>query len=270
MSEIHLKDAVALSKSIDSQSIDLIITDIAYESLEKHRSKGTTTRLAHSKSSSNDWFPIFPNDRILGLMEQFYRIMKPNTHMYLFTDSETSLVLRSCAQEVGFHFWNDLIWVKTSKTSYPNNEKAPDHQFVTGHRIKSGMGYHYRKCKETVLMFGRGPKPGKRDRRKLNDLSVKDVLPFPSVSRGYPTEKPLGLYELLLKNSSEPGEVVYDPFAGSGTICEAAMNHGRSFIASDIHMPAVQSMINRIQNDLTDVVQDQDDETKYRIVELPF
>jgi hypothetical protein len=46
-----------------SESIDLLITDPAYESLDKHRAVGTTPRLTHSKASSNDWFRIFPNAR---------------------------------------------------------------------------------------------------------------------------------------------------------------------------------------------------------------
>ena len=41
-------------RSLKAGSVDLLITDPAYESLEKHRAVGTTTRLAHSKASSND------------------------------------------------------------------------------------------------------------------------------------------------------------------------------------------------------------------------
>src|SRR4051812_3149211 len=63
--KFHLaqSDAVAWLRALPSESIDLVITDPPYESLEKHRAIGTTTRLKHSKSSSNDWFSIFPNAR---------------------------------------------------------------------------------------------------------------------------------------------------------------------------------------------------------------
>ena len=53
-------DAVEWLRSLDGESVDLVITDPPYESLEKHRAVGTTTRLKHSKASSNDWFRIFP------------------------------------------------------------------------------------------------------------------------------------------------------------------------------------------------------------------
>ena len=52
-------DAVNWLKRVPTERADLIITDPAYESLETHRSKGTTTRLKHSMSSCNDWFKIF-------------------------------------------------------------------------------------------------------------------------------------------------------------------------------------------------------------------
>lgn len=62
--------------SLQDESVDLVITDPPYESLEKHRSIGTTTRLKSSKSSSNQWFEIFPNDRFEMLFEQIYRVLK--------------------------------------------------------------------------------------------------------------------------------------------------------------------------------------------------
>ena len=52
-------DAVQWLQSLPDASVDLVITDPPYESLEKYRAIGTTTRLSHSKASSNDWFKIF-------------------------------------------------------------------------------------------------------------------------------------------------------------------------------------------------------------------
>ena len=49
-------DAVTWLRELPTGSIDLVITDPPYESLEKHRAVGTTTRLKHSKASSNDWY----------------------------------------------------------------------------------------------------------------------------------------------------------------------------------------------------------------------
>lgn len=55
-SKIYKKDVFEMLSSLQNESIDLILTDPPYESLEKHRKVGTTTRLKNSKSSSNKWF----------------------------------------------------------------------------------------------------------------------------------------------------------------------------------------------------------------------
>src|SRR5918912_3630642 len=82
-------DAVAWLHQLPAGSVDLVITDPPYESLEKHRAIGTTTRLKHSKASSNDWFSIFPNSRFPDLFRELYRVLRKNSHLYLFCDPET-------------------------------------------------------------------------------------------------------------------------------------------------------------------------------------
>src|SRR5665213_1849647 len=120
-------DAVTWLRSLPPESVDLVITDPPYESLEKHRAIGTTTRLKVSKSSSNQWFSIFPNARFPELFAEIYRVLKPNTHFYLFCDPETAFIAKPLAEEVGFRFWKPLVWDKKS----------------------IGMGYHYR-CRYAV------------------------------------------------------------------------------------------------------------------------
>ncbi len=68
-------DAVAFLASLPKGSVDLLITDPPYESLERHRAVGTTTRLSQSKASSNRWFEIFENERFEELFAQVYRLL---------------------------------------------------------------------------------------------------------------------------------------------------------------------------------------------------
>jgi DNA modification methylase len=105
-------DAVAWLRTLPDESIDLVVTDPPYESLEKHRAIGTTTRLKHSKASSNDWFEIFPNARFEELFGEIYRVLKKNTHFYLFCDPETMFVAKPLGEKAGFKFWKPLIWDK--------------------------------------------------------------------------------------------------------------------------------------------------------------
>ena len=98
-------DAVSWLRTLPDESIDLVVTDPPYESLEKHRAVGTTTRLKHSKASSNDWFEIFPNARFGELFTEVYRVLKRNTHFYLYCDPETMFVAKPLAEAAGFKFW---------------------------------------------------------------------------------------------------------------------------------------------------------------------
>lgn len=208
---INQGDAVEFLSKQQPAIADLVITDIAYESLEKHRKVGTTTRLKKSKGSSNAWFPIFPNSRIEQLLVELYRVMRKNTHLYMNSDVDTMFVLRPLAEKVGFKFWNEIIWDKQRR----------------------GMGYHYPKRTERVLFFEKG-------KRNLNSNAFEDLLSIPRVNNGYPTEKPVVLSEVFVTNSTEPGQLVIDPFMGSGSVGVAALQNGRNFWGNDIQSDSIQ------------------------------
>lgn len=63
---------------------------------------------------------------------------------------------------------------------------------------------------------------------------------------GYPTQKPLGILERIIKVHSDPGDVVLDFFAGSGTTGEAAARQGRGFVLVDEHPDAIATMTKRL------------------------
>lgn len=63
---------------------------------------------------------------------------------------------------------------------------------------------------------------------------------------GYPTQKPLGVLERIVKVHTEPGDVVLDFFAGSGTTGEAAAKHGRGFVLVDDNEDAIAIMKKRL------------------------
>src|SRR5688572_14831178 len=229
-----MQDAVTWLRDRPAESVDLLITDPAYESLEKHRAIGTTTRLKHSKSSSNDWFKIFPNARFGELFQQVHRVLKRNSHFYLLCDAETMFVAKPEAEKAGFRFWKPLVWDKCS----------------------IGMGYHYRARYELILFFEKG-------KRRLNDLGTPDVMSIPRIRGGYPAEKPPEVAEVLIRQSSQPGEIVADPFMGSGSVGVAAVRLGRRFLGNDLNPEAVQLASRRLREygtgrEPADVVRDDD------------
>ncbi len=204
-------DAVKWLRTLPDASVDLLITDPPYESLEKHRAVGTTTRLKHSKASSNAWFSIFPNARFGELFSEVYRVLAPNSHFYLYCDHETAFFAKPVGERAGFRFWKPLIWDKR----------------------KIGMGYHYRARYEMILFFEKG-------KRRLHDLGVPDIIEHPRIHRGYPAQKPEGVSQVLITQSSEPGQLVVDPFMGSGSVGVAALREGRCFGGNDLCGEAVE------------------------------
>jgi site-specific DNA-methyltransferase (adenine-specific) len=216
--QLDCADAVDWLASMPSESVDLCITDPAYESLEKHRAVGTTTRLKKSKASSNEWFPIFRNARFPALLRELYRVLTRNSHLYMFTDVDTMFVVKPIAEAAGLKFWKPIIWDKG----------------------RIGMGYHYRNRCERILFFEKG-------KRRLADLSVADVLECSPIRGGYPTEKPSQLMATLIRQSSSPGELVIDPFMGSGVAGAVARAMGRRFAGCDINESAVSGARVRIK-----------------------
>jgi len=216
--ELAALDAVNWLRELPTESVDLVVTDPAYESLEKHRAVGTTTRLKHSKSSSNNWFRVFPNERFGELFVEVFRVLKPDTHFYLFCDAETMFVAKPEAERVGFKFWKPLVWDKRT----------------------IGMGYHYRARYEFILFFEKG-------KRRLNDLGIADIIVESRIHRGYPAEKPVRVSEVLINQSTKPGEVVADPFMGSGSVGVAAVKNGRRFIGTDLNPGAVRITSDRLK-----------------------
>lgn len=235
---MYRHDAVEFLRGLPTASVDCIITDVAYESLEKHRAKGTTTRLKVSKSSSNEWFDIFPDSRWPDLFDAFKHALKPNGHIYSVSDQTTARFTSTLAEAKGLAWWKWITWDKQ----------------------RIGMGYHYRNRTEVISFFEKG-------KRRLNDLGLSDVivaddldngelgvdkLDVRMVTGGYPTEKPVELALPLVLQSTNPGEVVCDPFGGSGAFCRAAIRCGRVAYYNDLSPAAHDYAMPRLSAELAD------------------
>ena len=238
---IETCDAIEYLAKLAPESVDLVVTDPAYESLEKHRAKGTTTRLKASAASSNEWFPIFPDVRIPDLMVYLFRALRFGTHCYVLCDQETHYLIREHGMKVGF------IW----------------HKFLVWDKVRPGMGYHYRATHEVICFLEKGKRvaskthdgSGRPPLGSLNDNSTSDVLRFEEVAEfgavlshdrvnpkgAYPTEKPVPLLQELIRMSSRPGDLVVDPFAGRCSTGVAALLSGRRFGGCDVKQSAVDA-----------------------------
>ena len=100
---------------------------------------------------------------------------------------------------------------------------------------------------------------GKLERRKYEDeydgVPVDDFWnDIPRIasgdeSTGYPTQKPLALYERIIKASSKPGDIILDPFCGCATTCVAAELQGRQWVGMDIWDGARDVTVDRLKKE---------------------
>jgi DNA modification methylase len=148
-------------------------------------------------------------------------VIAPGGRFYIFSPAgPAGTEFRLAVQEVGWHLHQSLVWVKDS--------------IVLGH-----SDYHFR---HEDLLFGWTPgsgRPGRgrhRGTRWFGDNGQSSVLfaDRPKRSAEHPTAKPVGLLEILLGNSSRRGDLVFDPFAGSGSTLIAAERLGRRCCAVEI------------------------------------
>lgn len=85
--------------------------------------------------------------------------------------------------------------------------------------------------------------------KKIEDIIFEPIMASTDSERtDYPTQKPEDLIERFIKASSDPGDIVFDAFIGSGTSLAVAMKLGRKFIGADINLGAIQTTTKRLIN----------------------
>lgn len=218
--EIERRDwRATFARAKELGGADLILTDPPYWTLNRWREIGTTTRLGgHREADKRDeaaWFATIDHDELWEFLCDSWIALRPNRHAYIMSDGATLPYLLGFAVHPmeGQPAWSNvkpLVWDK----------------------VTQGMGYHWRARHEFVVMLDKG-------RRRLNDLGRPDILTHAKIRGGYPTEKPVALMRELLENSSNPGELVCDPFCGSGAVAVACAETGRRFVGGDIEERAV-------------------------------
>lgn len=85
------------------------------------------------------------------------------------------------------------------------------------------------------------------------DTIWDDIKPVQAQAKertGYPTQKPLALLDRIIKASSNPNDVILDPFCGCATACIAAENNVREWVGIDISSKALDLVKTRMQNEL--------------------
>ena len=207
-----LGDARTLLRNVPTGSVDLIVTDPPYRTIGGGNSESGTPghrRPSGMLASNNSRGGFESNDiDFREYLPEFYRVLRGQAHLYLMVNFLNLEDAMRDLRAAGFDIHNLLIARKQNAT--PNR--------------------WYMKNAEFVLFARKGrafPISNK------GDLMCHDWI-NPVGSKCHPTEKSVGLMEKYILNSSLPGEVVLDPFMGSGSTGVAAIRTNRRFKGFEI------------------------------------
>lgn len=139
---------------------------------------------------------------------------------------------------------HDNIWVYSKTSEYCFNADAvrTEYSATTVERFSHAIN----NVRNGVNFGAQSLNPLGKYPEDVLDISIE--APSASIRTGYPTQKPEALIEKIIKASSNPGDIVFDCFMGSGTTQAVAMKLGRRFIGADINLGAIQTTTKRLLN----------------------
>jgi DNA modification methylase len=185
---------------------------------------------------------------------EMQRVLKPTGSIYLHVDPTASHYLKLVMDQIfgGQNFRNEIIWSYNSGGA-SKTDFAKKHDVIL--RYSKGKAWTHNIQREPYAT----PNVEGRDGFHPDGRMVTDVWPISFISTtskervGYPTQKPLALLERIIQASSNEGDVVLDPYMGSGTTCVAAAKLGRRFIGLDLTPLAVATAKARLDQAGVDV-----------------
>lgn len=116
-----------------------------------------------------------------------------------------------------------------------------------------GMGWHYRRSYETVLVAHKGQKARWYDETDKVENIVRHIPKIIPQADDHPTPKPERLVAWFMQLHSLPGHLVLDPFMGAGTTLRVAKNLGRRAIGIEIEERWCESAVKRLSQEVLDL-----------------
>ncbi len=169
-----------------------------------------------------------------------HRILKETGSIYLHCDPYASHYLKLVMDAIfgENNFRNEIVWCYGLGGS-SSKVFSRKHDIILFYTKSSNWYFDKPTMPSTSAMMA-GKEKGMVDYW----VDIPTINNMANERLGYPTQKPIALYERIIKASSNPGDLVLDPFAGCGTTIEAAKKNGRDVIGIDI-LPFALRLINR-------------------------
>lgn len=268
---IQKADAVEGLRKIPSESVDLVYFDPPFFSQKSHSLSGKKSGKVFSFDDTWDSLECYL-DMIRNVLIESKRILKDTGSIFLHCDRHASHHLRVLLDDVfgAENFQSVIIWSYKrwsnskkgllnahqsiyfySKTSaFKFNPTYTDYSFTTNidqilqarERSKNGKSIYKRDQNGNVVLG-----------KEKKGVPLSDVWEIPYLNPkanervGYPTQKPVILLKQIIELTTDHGDLVVDPFCGSGTTCVAAKSNGRSYIGIDISEDAVRLSRQRLE-----------------------
>ena len=207
MIDLRNGDCIEVMNQIPDGSVDLVVTDPPYD---VHAGKGGGcfgNRQAYSD------IEFMSNGFSEATLDELCRVMK-KINIYLFCSQKQIMPLLDYFVGKKKCNWNLLTWHKTNPVPACGNKYLTDTEYILFFRDKGvKIGGEY----STKFTY------------YVTPLNTADKKLY-----GHPTIKPVEILQNLIVNSSNPGDIILDPFMGSGSTGEACINTGRGFIGIEL------------------------------------
>jgi site-specific DNA-methyltransferase (adenine-specific) len=259
MNRIHHCEASHLLASLPDASVDLIYTDPPFGTGDMQTSARKRAGKVISKIEYSDKYRDYL-DFLGPHVRDMHRVLKDTGTMYLHLDWRWVHYAKvKCDEVFGYdNFLNEIVWSYNfggrGKDRFPQKhdtilvytKQVGEHTFNWDaiDRIPYAapeLQYVGRTKEDAEKRIAEGQVP--------TDVWTMSIVGTASKERlGYPNQKPVKLVKRVILASSNPGDIVLDPFAGSGTTCEAAIQSDRQFIGCDSSASAIEVMKQRFEN----------------------
>lgn len=247
--ELTCADVIDGLKSIGSETVDLIVTDPPYNLLKNYGVSADNLSFDQYLDFSRQW-----------LLEA-KRILKPTGTIYVFMGMQyISYIYQLLDRELGFLFNSWITWYYTQGIGKTKGF-SPRHDDILMFTKSSKFTFN--------LDDIRIPQKFYRSVNNMRGANPGNVWEFSHVHycnqnrQSHPTQKPEGLIERMVLASSNIGDIVVDPFVGSGTSARVCQQLKRNFIGFDNNLDYIIMARERLQQPFTGF--DSIDTRMYRI-----
>jgi site-specific DNA-methyltransferase (adenine-specific) len=271
MMTLILGDCCEELKKIKDATVDIIYLDPPFFSQKAHTLRHKKEDKLYSFEDSWDSLESYLDFMKTVLLES-HRVLKNTGSLFLHCDKYASHYLRVLLDDVfGMEqFQNEIIW---SYKRWSNSKKGLQntHQNIYFYSKSNDFSFNtlYTDYSPTTNLEDReknafGKSSYKRDSqgnvvlgKEKKGVPLPDVWEIPFLNPkaqervGYPTQKPTILLEQIIKIASNEGDLILDPFCGSGTTLVAAKKLNRSFMGIDISSDAINLSQHRLDEMIT-------------------